>query len=79
MTGHYSRSAGWVRVTVAVVVLAAIVAIIALNTGRAPQATGPGPSGKPQVDEKTRKPAPNQGADPRDTARERPGRDRTER
>ena len=77
--GDRIRSAGWVRVAVAIVLLAAIVAIIALNTGRAPQATVPAAPGKPQADEKTRKPAPNQGADPRDTARERPGRDRTER
>ena len=74
MRARYFRSAGWSRV-VAVVVLLAVVAFTAWNS-RPPEQDVPlaardKPAGKV--------PKPVATADPRDTARERPDRERTSR
>jgi hypothetical protein len=46
---------------------------------RAAQTTPPVTASKPQPEDKARKPAPVAAADPRDTARDRPDRERTGR
>jgi hypothetical protein len=69
---------GWSRVSVVIILLAAVVAVIAWNIERAPQTPSPGAAGKAPPVEQVRKPAPRP-PDARDTARERPERERTDR
>jgi hypothetical protein len=63
------------RLALAVIVLVALVAVVAWNTERTPQTPSPVMAGK----EQPRKPMPSKAADPRDTMRERPERERTGR
>ena len=72
-----SRSAGWVRLALAVVLLVGVVAVVAWN--RQPETARPVATAKSPEQEKARKPVPASLTDPRDTARGRPERERTGR
>ena len=69
---------GWSRVTLVIVLLAAVLAFVAWNVERSAQ-TPPTAAGNVKPPEQSRKLVPSKGADPRDTSRERPGRERTSR
>jgi hypothetical protein len=66
------------RVTLVIVLLAAVAAVIAWNIERAAQTAPPAAAGKAPPVEQARKPAPRP-PDARDTSRERPERERTDR
>jgi hypothetical protein len=70
---------GWSRVTLVIVLLAAVLAFVAWNVERGAQKTSPVAAGDVNPQEQSRKPVPSKAADPRDTSRERPGRERTSR
>lgn len=78
---------GWRWVGIAAVVLVAVVAVSAWNKQRSagrglPAATGPGRGGAPSFEANAPKPRPAAGQpsfDPRDAARDRPGRERADR
>jgi hypothetical protein len=71
------RAEGSIRVVVVVVLLVVVLAVIAWNR-QPPTQTGPLVSKDKPVDN-GRKAAPTRAADPRDTARDRPDRERTDR
>jgi hypothetical protein len=68
---------GWSRVTLVIVLLAAILAFVAWNVERGAQ-TPPAVAGNVKPQEQSRKPAPR-ATDARDFSRERPERERTDR
>jgi hypothetical protein len=69
------RAAGWSRLAMAIALLAAVIAVIAWNSQPPEQVAAPVVKDKPLA-----KPSkPLAAADPRDTARDRPDRERTSR
>jgi len=73
------RCAGWVRLALVVVLLVGVVAFVAWNRQPPTDTAPPVATGKSQALDKARKPAPVSSSDPRDTARDRPDRERTSR
>jgi hypothetical protein len=69
---------GWSRATLVIVLLAAVAAVIAWNIERGAQTAAPAAAAKTPPVEQARKPAPRP-PDARDTSRERPERERTDR
>jgi hypothetical protein len=73
---RFSRPAsGWSRVSLVIVLLAAVLAVIAWIMERATETAPPVTAANPRPEEKARKPA----AGLRDASRERPERERTSR
>jgi hypothetical protein len=73
------RATGWSRVTLVIVLFAAVLAVVAWNMERAAQTTPPVTASRPYPEDKAPKPAAAAAADLRDAPRERPERERTGR